>query len=404
MYELNLDKSKKYLLACSYGPDSMALFHILRVNGYNFECAIVNYNLRLESKSEVDGLVKYASLFNIKVHVLDNRKIPTGNIESYCRKIRYNYFKKLCDEFKYDSVLVAHHQDDLIETYLMQKRRQNRPIYYGIQENTVINGVNIIRPLLQYSKADLLKICEENHVPYAIDKTNFDTSLIRNKYRHDVVLNLSSEDRKKMIEKINEENANLASLIESIDLTRIHELNYLKEMDEIKLSYALNILVKYIDNSKNLSKNNVGEIRKAILSEKPNVFFKIKTGLYFIKEYDYVDIIDRENELSDYSYVLEKPGVLDTPYFHLDFSKNSDGRNVCSLDYPIIIRNVRIDDYIYIKGYKVFARRLLIDWKMPLRLRNKWPIILNKNGEPLYIPRYQKDFVPSSDSNFFVKI
>ena len=57
-----------------------------------------------------------------------------------------------------------------------------------------------------------------------------------------------------------------------------------------------------------------------------------------------------------------------------------------------------------INGYKVSARRLMIDWKVPMRVRKIWPVIVNKNGVPIYIPRYQKNFVPNDKTNFFVKL
>ena len=92
MKQLTLDKKQKYLLACSYGPDSMALFHLLVNQGYDFECAIVNYHLRKESDFEMNGLLEYAAKFNIKVHVLEVNHRIERNIEAECRKIRYNYF------------------------------------------------------------------------------------------------------------------------------------------------------------------------------------------------------------------------------------------------------------------------------------------------------------------------
>ena len=116
MIQLNLDKTKKYLLACSYGPDSMALFYLLYSQGYNFDCAIVNYHLRSESNYEVEELEKYAKNHNIKVYVYDVKNVPYKNIEAECRKIRYRFFKELSDKNRYDATLVAHHQDDLIET------------------------------------------------------------------------------------------------------------------------------------------------------------------------------------------------------------------------------------------------------------------------------------------------
>lgn len=403
MKELNLDKNKKYLLACSFGPDSMALFYMLKKEGYNFDAAIVNYHIRIESTSEVEGLVKYAKENNVKVYVKKCDKNPAGKTEAKCREIRYSFFAKLFKQNHYDALLVAHHQDDHLETYIIQKQRQNCPIYFGIQEKTQIKGMTVIRPLLSYSKKELEDICVKNNVPFAIDKTNFDKTILRNKIRHEKIARMSKEDRANLLKEIEEENRELQRVLSSIDKGKIHSCEYLLSLDELTLKYSLNFLVKDIRENLYLSKENVGEISKALNSKKPNIFFKIKGNLFFIKEYDFIDIVNAGIPLIEYSYILDKPGILDTPYFYLDFSKDSSNRNVRSNDYPIQIRNAKLDDYIFINGYKVFVRRLFIDWKMPLRLRARWPIIISDNGDPLYIPRYQKNFVPTDGINFYVK-
>ena len=381
----------------------MALFHMLQKGGYNFECAIVNYHIREESTSEVEGLKKYANQFGIKVHVHECDTSPLGKSEAKCREIRYNFFAKLYREFGYDALLVAHHQDDLIETYLIQQRRQNCPIYFGIKSKSVIKGMEVVRPLLDYSKAELQEYCDKNSVPYAVDKTNFDVSILRNKIRHEIVERMTAQERVDILKEIDDRNRELEKLLDSINLVKIHSAEYLNSLDDLTLKYALNILVKRIKESYYLSKENVGEIKKALLSEKPNINFEIKRGLYFIKEYDEVDIARAASHSFNYSYILDRPDVLDTPFFRLDFTKGAKNRNVSDSDYPLMIRTVKLDDYIFINGYKAYARRLFIDWKMPMRLRGRWPIILNKNNEPLYIPRYQKDFVPTKENNFIVK-
>ena len=71
---LNLDKNKKYLLACSYGPDSMALFSMLLKEVYKFEVAHVNYHFRKESDQEEKELREYCSKYNINIHLLDNKE------------------------------------------------------------------------------------------------------------------------------------------------------------------------------------------------------------------------------------------------------------------------------------------------------------------------------------------
>ena len=144
------------------------------------------------------------------------------------------------------------------------------------------------------------------------------------------------------------------------------------------------------------------EIRKVLLSDKPNVGTLVSKNLVFIKEYEtcYFDYI---NTAYDYYFILEKGEVLDTPYFYLDFSSDATNRNVHLEDYPLIIRNAKKEDIYFIKGYPVKMRRLFIDWKMPNSLRERWPVILNKDNRIIYTPRYQKDFVRDKNCNFYVK-
>ena len=91
------------------------------------------------------------------------------------------------NQYHFDAVLIAHNQDDLIETYLMQKRRQNLVQFFGIKENPIIFDVKIIRPLLSYSKQELLMFCDLNKVEYSIDKTNLEDVFLRNQIRHKIV-------------------------------------------------------------------------------------------------------------------------------------------------------------------------------------------------------------------------
>ena len=403
MIKLNLDKNKKYLLACSFGPDSMALFHLLQENGYIFDCAIVNYHLRKESDFEVESLIRYASHFGVKVHVYNVEETINKNIEARCREIRYNFFKQLTDRFGYNATLVAQHQDDHIETYLLQKQRQNFPIFYGIKEKTIINGVQIIRPLLDYSKGQLLDICKQADVPFSIDQSNFDTKIKRNKIRHEIVSKYSQEERLKILAEIVDENRNLSVLLNSLNNEKLCEVDYILSLVSIKQSYALNLVLNNSGIQSNLSKANVGQCISVLKSDKPNGQFLIKTSVYLIKEYESFCFSSSKLSDVDYEFKLVNPGVLDTPYFYLDFSKDSKSRNVYESDYPLTIRHLKKDDIYIINGYKVSARRLLIDWKVPYRKRLIWPAILNKSRKVIYIPRYQKDFKPDSASNFYVK-
>ena len=165
---LNLNKNNKYLLACSYGPDSMALFYMLLKEGYNFEVAHVEYNIREESKKETEEMINYCERNKIKYHLYKVEEKIDKNVEEKCREIRYNFFDDIYQKGQFNALLVAHHQDDLIETYLLQKNRNILPRHYGLVDSTLLYGMNVIRPLLGYKKRDLLDFCRENQISYAL--------------------------------------------------------------------------------------------------------------------------------------------------------------------------------------------------------------------------------------------
>ena len=93
---INLDKNKKYLLACSFGPDSMALFDILQKEGYNFAVAHVNYKMRgKNSDYEHETLKKISQDQSIDFYdyVVEGTRIK-GNFQNKAREIRYRFLRK----------------------------------------------------------------------------------------------------------------------------------------------------------------------------------------------------------------------------------------------------------------------------------------------------------------------
>ena len=247
-----------------------------------------------------------------------------------------------------------------------------------------------------------MEFCKENDVSYSIDITNLGDHFSRNIIRHQIVMKMDDEQRKKMLEEIEKENQKLLSYYESANkLVNLSNKDLLK-LNPVVFRIYINKLAKEVFPNIEISNKVANQIRNVLSSSKPNVMTPINKDVVFYKEYEtcFFDLDINEN---GYFYVLEKPQILDTPYFYLDFTSHSDNRNVNEQSYPIIIRNAHLEDLVPINNYLVKVRRLFIDWKMPLSLRKRWPIILNKDNEVLYIPRYQKDFVVDEKCNFYVK-
>ena len=399
---LNLEKNKKYLLACSYGPDSMALFDMLYKEGYKFAVAHVDYHLREEATDEEINLRNYCLMNGIGIYVKSvTEDLGESNLEKKCRDIRYNFFIDIIKEKGFDALLVAHQEDDLIETYLMQQRRKNLVNYFGIKEISYFTDVEIIRPLLKYRKGELLMYCKMFNVPYAIDKTNLEDHFLRNQIRHQVVEKMSNEERNNLLKEIEEENQKLAAILEKVAQIKTNSIEEYNRLNDIEFLYAIVAMGRKIKEDFVISKEQGAELRKVLLYDKPNISLAVD-GLVFVKEYDSF-YIQEEVTQTDYEFVMNEPGVLDNEYIFIDFRKDSSNRNVSLADYPITIRNARNDDLIVIKDYSKELRRMFIDWKMPASLRSRWPVIINKEGKIIYVPRYQKDFKPEENCNLRVK-
>lgn len=400
---LNLDKNQKYLLACSFGPDSMALFSMLEKEGYNFAVAHVNYHLRKESNQEECELKDYCFRHSIKIYVLEVEKDEySGNLEACCRKIRYRFFESIVASNEYDAVLTAHHQDDLIETFIMQKQRKSIPDYYGIKKESVINNITIIRPLLSLTKSFLLDYCVKNSIPFSVDKTNLLNTFTRNKIRHSIVEKMTENDRERILLEIDEMNKQKKDLLNKLMSNDLESVEYLNRLNYEELAAAIILSGRAIKSDFECTKKQIYEIKKVLQSSKPNILLSVK-GIYFVKRYNrFLPVLDNEQEKS-YSFVINKPTILDTEYFFLDFTGDVSNRNVFNDSYPLTIRNALPSDTYKIKNYEKTVRRLFIDWKMPMYLRKRWPLIVDKNNKVIYMPRYRKDFIPDKNCNFYVK-
>ncbi len=401
---LDLDKNKKYLLACSFGPDSMALFHMLLTEGYKFDVAHVNYGVRKEAEQETISLYEYCGKNDISIEAMYAKKVDNfSNFEAKARDLRYKFFKSLFDKNGYDALLVAHHQDDVLETYFLQRKRGGYVEHYGIAYKTNIYGMEVLRPLLNYSKQDLLDYDNEHNIPYGIDSSNLSNDFARNVIRHNIIEKMRPADKAQTLKEIEDANVEIDVLYERLYATDLENVDELLKLSDDEFQRAMVIQARKVELDSSISSDLAEEIKKILLSKKPNVAFKIHNGLIFMKEYTWCGFVEEDKEFL-YSYVIDSPRKFETEYFFLDFSNGGENRNVKLDDYPITVRCAKKGDEVMINNYSVEIRRLFIDWKMPLSLRKRWPLIVNKHNKVIYVPRYRKEFKVKEDSNFYVKI
>jgi tRNA(Ile)-lysidine synthase len=182
--------SQRILLAVSGGADSMLMLHLFVQTGFPVAVAHCNFKLRgSESDGEEQFVADYCDLHNLEFH---SRKFDTAeyasnegiSIEMAARELRYNWFEQLLQRHGYDFLATAHHQDDVIETFLINLSRGS-----GVRGLSGIQPKSgkIIRPMLFTNRAEILNYCTRLKIDYRTDSSNEDTVYKRNLIRQEII-------------------------------------------------------------------------------------------------------------------------------------------------------------------------------------------------------------------------
>lgn len=194
--------AKTLVVAVSGGPDSLALLDLLYQikEQYRFRllAAHLDHQLRLDSFKEEKVISAYCQNKSIE---LINEKWPKClqpivGVEAAARKYRYDFLVKIMRNYQGDYLLTAHHMDDLLENILLKFIRSGNPSEMNsLKAISKMQGMTLLRPLLNVQKADLLEYDKKNHIPYVIDQTNNEDDTLRNKLRHHVIPLLKKENK-----------------------------------------------------------------------------------------------------------------------------------------------------------------------------------------------------------------
>lgn len=189
-----LDKEQLYLVAVSGGADSVCLLLMLKQLGYRVEAAHCNFNLRGEESLRDENFVKeLCQKRDIPLHLthFDTKtyaELHKVSIEMAARELRYRYFEQLRQDIGAAAVCVAHHQDDSVETILMNLLRgTGLHGLQGIQPRRDLSPLTILRPLLCVSRHDIEQWLKEQGQTFVTDSTNLVPDVVRNLIRLNVI-------------------------------------------------------------------------------------------------------------------------------------------------------------------------------------------------------------------------
>ena len=228
-------RNQKNLLAFSAGVDSSALFFLLLENNVPFDIAIVNYNLREQSKEEISYAKELSHTYKKEIFIYETKLDSNSNFEKNARDIRYAFFEKIIKEHHYANLITAHQLNDKLEWFMMQLSKGAGLVeLIGFNEFEHKESYQIYKPLLNISKDELEKYLLENNHKYFVDQSNFDEKYKRNFFRHnfsDKLINNFSKGIKKSFEYLQKD---LDSLnIQNKPLKKIKDLEiFLNQKDD----------------------------------------------------------------------------------------------------------------------------------------------------------------------------
>ena len=177
------DRKSSLLLGLSGGPDSIALLYALLDLKIKPIIAHIDHGWRQESASEADYLSKLAHDLNLAFFTTTLTP-PIKNLEDQSRKDRFLFFQKVYRENQCQALLLAHHNDDVVETSLQRLfEGAHLPFLGGIREEQHLWQMQVWRPLVGVCKAEILKFLEEKKLSYFQDPTNLDKRFLRGRVR-----------------------------------------------------------------------------------------------------------------------------------------------------------------------------------------------------------------------------
>lgn len=175
----------KTAVAVSGGGDSMALALLLKSVGHDILALTVDHGLRAESRAEAERVHTLLTARGIPHEILTWQGAkPQTHIQERARDARYDLLLKKCREENIKTLAVAHNLEDQIETFWMRlSKGSGLTGLAAMAPVRHVEGIDIIRPLLTFTRAELRDYCRAENLDYIDDPSNTDAKYLRVKLR-----------------------------------------------------------------------------------------------------------------------------------------------------------------------------------------------------------------------------
>lgn len=400
------------LAAVSGGMDSVLMAHLLKAASYKFGIAHCNFQLRGdEADADQSFVCALAAELDVPIHSVnfDTKEYAAArkiSIQMAARELRYQWFDQISRQEGYNVIALAHHQNDAIETILLNLTRGTG--IAGMHGILPKNG-NLVRPMLFLNREEIGNITLENGLQYREDSSNSSVKYARNKIRLEVIPKL--RELNPSLEETFNHNLNHFRALETLlqhtlselrDKLFVHKDNNIHiPVDAVKKLNPQNLLLYGLLRDYGFNESTVGDIISSLDKHSGRVFESdshillldrgrlILSGRHIDQDAIKIDVGRHEAHFGNYRLTIlhdDSPLIVkDNP---LAVSVDTE-----MLVYPLTLRNWQQSDYFYPLGMK--TRKKLSDFfinlKIPLHEKKQIPILVNGNDDIVWIGGYRPD-------------
>ncbi|RFZ91895.1 tRNA lysidine(34) synthetase TilS [Mucilaginibacter conchicola] len=401
----------KVLAAVSGGMDSVLMVHLLKAAGYNFAIAHCNFMLRgadadadqqfTQQLAQTLGVPFYTTSFDTGQYAAEQKV----SIQMAARNLRYQWFEQLRLQYGFDAIALAHHQNDTIETILLNLTRGTG--IAGLHGILPQNGY-LVRPLLFLNRDEIQTIISTQGLTYVEDASNASTKYARNKLRHKVVpvlkeLNPNLEatfennlrNFREMEQLLNNHVEQLAN-----ELLIPHDDNISLSIEKIKHLSPKRLLLFKLLQRFDFIETVIDDLLTA-LDKHPGRVFESATHRVVVDRQDLIITLKSNTEAGELIlHTGDKEGQWNGYRLNILHDDSAliikDNPLAVSLDaallvYPLSVRSWQQGDTFYPLGMK--TRQKLSDFfiqqKVPLHAKKNIPLLVNGNGDIMWIGGYR---------------
>ncbi|WP_439129936.1 tRNA lysidine(34) synthetase TilS [Polaribacter sp.] len=398
-------KDKKLLIAISGGVDSVVLTHLLTSLNFNVSLAHCNFHLR-EEESDLDEkfVVDLGEKLKLKTRIIHFAIEPIGSIQLAARELRYEWFQELIAKEGFDFVLTAHHADDNLETFLINLTRGSG--LDGFTGIPTVNG-NIVRPLLPFSREEIIAFAKEKNISWREDKSNASTKYVRNKIRHKVAPILKEinpnllDSFSKTLENLKESQQIIKDKIDDVSKEVISKKNDVFRIDILKTQDLSNPKAYLYQLLKDYNFTEWNDVYHLLFAQSGKQVFS-KTHV-LLKDRNQLILSERDfSKKLEITYKIEENTKEITDPIHLIFENvaeksitttNSIFVDKTKLKFPLILRKWQNGDYFYPAGMqgKKKLSKYFKDEKLSLLEKKEIWLLCNQNNDIIWVINKRQD-------------